>query len=414
MSKNWQRGFPWRDGAWTWHQDPRAIHHDGVTYLGYNSSEGYIHVLSYDHGDGAIEETFIKDYYATTHAGPSLLVRDDGHIMVFYARVDDNIRCKVSEDPNDISSFGSEQTFSATSNASFPNPVEVDGEIYVMYRGSSGEDYNQFFHRSTDGGDSWSDSIQLTDTNENRSYSKKRAHNGEIYITIHSANLDDTGLSDWLAVVKYDPDDRAVYDLDGSHIADEDDLPVSKSDVTVFEESSSTDEQQRRIWDLYVEDSDDVRVLYSDIENVESHTYHHARWDGTDWSKNEITTGGYGISPHREYYSGGMCFDGRDPNNLYLSRTETGQHEIWTADTTDDGDSWSVDQLTEDSANSNIRPCQIHYAHDDVGVVWLHGTFDDLSTYNLRVTSEMDTQYSRRIPGYVGGPGASIAADTDP
>ena len=81
---------PIGDGAWSWFGDPRAVTYTGAhtrTYVGWVDLEGDIKVSSYDHATGerttaVLQARLNKD----DHANPSIQVRPDGRLVVYYSR----------------------------------------------------------------------------------------------------------------------------------------------------------------------------------------------------------------------------------------------------------------------------------------------------------------------------------------
>ena len=76
------------DGAWCWFGDPRAVtteREHSRTFVGYITSAGDAVVTQYDHDTGELAHALVKrELQRDDHANPSLLVRSDGRLMVFY------------------------------------------------------------------------------------------------------------------------------------------------------------------------------------------------------------------------------------------------------------------------------------------------------------------------------------------
>src|ERR687895_830621 len=103
---------PLGGGAWSWFGDPRAVHHDGKTFVGWVDLEGDIKVMSYDQ---ATEERVTAVLQARLnqddHANPSIHVRPDGHLVVFYsAHVGPAMHYRVSSQPESVRSWEAPQT----------------------------------------------------------------------------------------------------------------------------------------------------------------------------------------------------------------------------------------------------------------------------------------------------------------
>src|ERR671917_576269 len=119
------------DGAWSWFGDPRAVTHDGSTYVGWVDREGDVKVASYEHATGrrttAVLQARLNE---DDHANPSIFVRPDGRLMVFYSRhVGPAMHYRTSTAPGDITSWGPAQTMPSNVTGGFglpyPNPIPL-------------------------------------------------------------------------------------------------------------------------------------------------------------------------------------------------------------------------------------------------------------------------------------------------
>jgi Tol biopolymer transport system component len=95
------------DGAWTWHADPRAIYYEGEhrrTYAAWVNSIGDIRIASYDHDtDERTTVTLREEFQVNDHANPTILVRPDGRLMVFYSQHRGRwLITQTSTDPEDV------------------------------------------------------------------------------------------------------------------------------------------------------------------------------------------------------------------------------------------------------------------------------------------------------------------------
>ena len=94
------------------------------------------------------------------HSHPSILVRDDGHIIPFWsAHNGDTVYYRISLNLEDISSFGSERTLTQD-NATYPSPIQLTGEtdnpIYLFVNDRGAPTPGVQWRKSTDGGRTFS------------------------------------------------------------------------------------------------------------------------------------------------------------------------------------------------------------------------------------------------------------------
>ena len=95
------------DGAWTYFTEPRAVNYDGKhrrTYVGWIDSRGQIIVSSYDHRTGVRTRAVLRTgERVDDHNNPSVTVRRDGRLMVFYSTERRrNLVYRLSRRPEDV------------------------------------------------------------------------------------------------------------------------------------------------------------------------------------------------------------------------------------------------------------------------------------------------------------------------
>ena len=180
---------PVGDGAWSWFGDPRAVTHDGRTFVGWFDREGDIKVSSYDHATGErVTAVLQARLNQDDHANPSLQVRPDGRLVVYYsAHVGPAMHYRVSSAPGDVTAWEPAQTVDVNTPGGFgytyPNPIRLEDEdrTYLFWRGGN---YNPTFSLQDDGGTSWSPARTLITNPGSRPYVKYDASGGD---TIHVA-----------------------------------------------------------------------------------------------------------------------------------------------------------------------------------------------------------------------------------
>ena len=183
---------PIGDGGWSWFGDPRAVTYTGAhtrTYVGWVDLEGDIKVSSYDHATGdRVTATLQARLNRDDHANPSIQVRPDGRLVVYYSRhVGPAMHYRVSSNPEDITSWGAPQTVPTNTPGirgyTYPNPIRlaVEGATYLFWRGGN---YNPTFSIQQDGQTTWSPARTLITMPGERPYVKYDSSGGD---TIHVA-----------------------------------------------------------------------------------------------------------------------------------------------------------------------------------------------------------------------------------
>jgi len=373
--------IPDRNAAWTWHQDPRAVHIDGVTYIGYVDGRGNVKAYSYDHATSEVGESILNgNLIRDDHVSPILFERDDGRFLCMYARQRTGLRQRISVNPHDITAWQPE-TIIYADESNYPNPLYNDGNIHLYTRRSLTEQYRR---TSVDGGESWSTGDRVTNFDERAYLKTARLDGSRYYLALTSAT---PNIPNRIFCIYYE--DGAYYETDGTQVTTESELPVTETDLNTLYEVTSDDFGALRVWDVLALAPDDVRILLADVDDPANHDYRELRWDGGSWSDTRITQAGGGAAPNSGYYSGGLCYSPVDPNTVYLSQDDGGSHEIYEA-TTADGSNWSPSAVTSGSGNTQWRPMRIHNGDSTLPVVWLdQRLYADFTNYQQSVTSDL-------------------------
>ena len=382
------------DGAWCWFADPRAVYHADKrkrTYVGWVNRAGDIMIAAYDHDTGAIERATIHTALnKDDHANPSIVIRPDGRLMVFYSghsRPTMPMRVVVSKRPEDISQWNAplEITTNTPGRSSFcyPNPVQLSAEddrLYLFWRGGN---WKPNFSTSDDGVN-WTSARTFvegrTGDRNNRTYTKY-ATNGRdridvAFTTGHPRNEPHNSI--YYASYK----NGAFHRADGSKIRDFDDSGLTYAEAELIYDAK-TNGVRAWIWDIAIDPDDRPVIVYAACPSESDHRYRYARWDGSAWVDNEICeAGGWfpqtpeGKREREPHYSGGVVLDHGDPSIVYLSRQRDGVFEIERWTTSDNGRSWFSVPITRDSPVNNVRPFVArNHPADHSGLFWMRGEY---------------------------------------
>jgi hypothetical protein len=384
-----------QNGAWCWFSDPRGVRHEDKTFIGWINTDGDVVVSSYNHKTSALDTTVIHEKLEVDdHDNPSILVRNDGRIMVFYSKHGTKkfpMILRVSENPGDISSFGPPQRLALNDTLTFPanfrnsytytNPYQLAGEdnkIYLFWRGM-GHKPNVSY--SDDGGQVWSPGkimIKPEDVYPNRRPYLKVSSKGKD--KIHFAFTDghpnrEPQNSIYYACYK----SGSFYKANGEKITDFESLPFTPRQASVVYDATKTN-HRAWIWDVAEDKNGHPVIVYTRLFEMRDHRYYYARWDGQQWFNVELCRAGKWFpqtQPESEetekQYSGGIILDHSNPSTVYLSREINDVFEIekWTSK--DMGKTWETIAITEDSALDNVRPFVVRNSKEGQGphVVWM-------------------------------------------
>jgi PKD repeat protein len=385
---------PLGEGAWSWFGDPRAVHHAGHTYVGWVDQEGDIKVTSFDHATGErVTAVLAARLNKDDHANPSIHVRPDGHLVVFYSRhVGPAMHYRVSSAPGDVTSWEPPQTVPTNRPGGFgytyPNPLRLEAEdqTYLFWRGGN---YNPTFSTQSDGLTTWSPARNLMVMPGERPYTKYAASGGDTihvaYTNAHPNEYPDVNV--YYARVRGGNVERAAGQQIGTLAA-----PIEPDDGDLILDPP----YPTWVHDVAADSAGRPVILLASFPAVGDHRYHYARWTGTSWVVHQITPAGGsfredGGSP---YYSGGLTLDHEDPSRVYLSRQVPAggwQVETWT--TANGGASWTFQPVSEPATGRNVRPVSPRGwtpFSGDLSIVWMRGPYPDYRNYQTSIMALAD------------------------
>lgn len=389
------------DGAWCWFADPRSLYYKGAkeqTYFSWVTSTGDIVLSAYNHATGEYDKnTLSHRLQVDDHANPSLFIRKDGRIILFYSKHFDSVmRYRISTHPEDISSFGPEKTFGY--NVTYPYPFQVGNDIVIFYRGDS--DWHPTMAVSNDNGETFNTPTKFIVGGGQRPYTRfSQDPTGAIHIaftTGHPRNEPNNKI--YYACFK----NGSFYRADGSFIKNYNNgsnpLNIDLNEAeTVYNASNG----KGWIWDITSDSENKPVMVFASFPLDTDHRYHYARWTGTNWHRKELTNGGKwfpqtpaGRTEPEPNYSGGIALDYNDPSQVYLSKEVKGVFEILKFTTPDNGVTWDSIAVTWNTPPHlvNVRPIvPRNHVPGFFDVVWMRGTYRFYTDYQTSLVFQMDS-----------------------
>jgi hypothetical protein len=371
------------NGAWTWYGNPDAVYYEGKykkTYVGWISNGATISVGTYDHETGTIATKVIRTGYQNDdHCHPSLSMRPDGRLMVFFSGHDGaTMSLYISTNSEDISAFDAEIKVAPGVTYCYPNPMWLSdegdsGRVYLFYRSMG---LKPCFSYSDDWGKTWAPTKNYYNNPDStpKSYANYCCNGkDEIHIVIEKGHR--AGYFP-LYYLKYKG--GAFYKVDGTLLATMDQLPIpnTKLDTVMNPQASGC---HGSAWDIALDNTGKPVIVYDQFKDGSNHVYYYVRWTGTSWFKRQLVNSGATMGGE-DGFAGGITLDHENTNNIYMSRQVNGVHELdrWT--TSDGGTTWDSTAITRGSAKKNTRPCvpRNHKPYGKIDVVWMYG---DYSSY---------------------------------
>jgi len=378
---------PIGEGAWSWFGDPRAVTSDGVTYVGWVDHEGDIKVSSYDHASGErVTALLAARLNRDDHANPSIQVRPDGRLVVYYSRhVGPAMHYRVSSEPGSVRSWEAPQTLPVNvpgnRGYTYPNPIRLaaEAQTYLFWRGGN---YNPTFSTQADGSGTWSPARNLIVEPGERPYTKYAQSGGDtIHVAYTNAHPNEApSVNLYYARVRGGRIERANGQQVGTLAA-----PIAPADGDLIFDRTEP------VWvhDVAAEPgTGNPVIVFASFANPDDHRYHYARWTGAAWVVHDITAAGdsfRGEQRPQDYYSGGLTLDHEDPSRVYLSRQvgpAAWQVEVWT--TTTGGASWTSQPVSAPSTERNVRPVSprgMDPFGGELSAIWMRGDYPNYEEY---------------------------------
>jgi hypothetical protein len=358
------------------------------------------------------------------HNAPAYLTLPDGNILAVYTghSEDGFIRSRKTLNPGDTSAWTAESSFirtdagiSGENDVTYSNLHYVanegtgQGRVYNFFRNELANSWDNHFVYSDDRGDSWQYGGQLTGQNTTgvRPYTKFVDNGaGRIFFT---TTEDNGGSNIWAGYIE----GGKTYKLDGTvvdaDLYDTNAQPVNQLSLVMAEDTVLQGVSMERLWTRDIAlDGDGNPVItfrgYADGDSSDSrHIY--ARWNGTGWTTSQIAVGGGKFNSLDTAEQGGAgqgsptgtTIDSKlavlDPNNpdiVYfssqfdpvsdqqlVSNADGRPHfEMFKAVTSDGGQTWTYEQLTENSSVDNVRPTAAKTDDGSTVLVWMRGGHD--------------------------------------
>ncbi len=411
------------DAAWCWFGDPRAVRHRGAqdrTFLGWLTRTGEVQVGQYDHRTGQFTTaTLMSGFPVDDHENPSLVVRPDGRLMVFWSgHVGPVMHYRVSSAPESIDAWDPVEDLPVQLPGmvgyTYPNPVFAPGEgdrLYLFWRAGS----QPAVSWSDDLGGTWSPARQLVARAGGRPYVKVAlAPNGTIGLAFTDAHPRETAVNDvHYAALR----GGALHRSDGTLVARLADGPRPPDAFETVHAQSAWAGQRAWVHDLAFDSRSSPVVVLAAFPSASDHRYRYARRTASGWQVTEMVAAGpaFETSGLEVHYSGGITLDHEDPSVAYLSRRVGATWEVERWRTADGGTSWTVTPLTSGSTEPNVRPVSPRgSAGGALDVVWMAGGYAHYTSFSTGIDGAATTADRRPAPRLTGAAASARVAHGAP
>lgn len=380
------------NGAYTWWTNMQAFRFVGEkdqTYLSYVDEEGNRCLASYNHETKEYNYGVLAQYEKDDHDSAGVQVLPDGRLLCVYVRhnKDKVIRWRITKNPEDITSFGEEYSISCKNFITYAQLHRIsDTEYRIVYRYAMRRWSTRIYNCETN---EWSKEHTWLTEKEKQYYlwTQEDRQEGKfnIFMTGHPKNGPDQNIR-----YGYFDAEGNIYTTGDKYVGDMDEeLSITIVNPRHFDIVYEAQEgEHTRLYDVsYM--GEKVGVLYGvtkDGEMDSSYYYAYYDEDAKKWVNNFICNSGDFLVEGNMYY-GGMSFDKKNMQTVYVTRMvdNISRLEKWT--TTDYGATWNtiiIDQA-ESEAVDILRPLIPYNAHDDIDVIYMKGNYPSYTGYDTDI-----------------------------
>ncbi len=397
------------NGSWCWFQDERAIIHNNQLIIGsvadrYGKNgeavDGNIDVTTYDLETNTNLGTFVlfEKSDADDHNAPAFLTLPNGRFLSVYAQHNDDslIRCRVSKENSSLE-WEAEQTIIGTDKVTYSNAYFLQsenngkGRIYDFYRG---KDRSPHYIYSDDLGKSWQTGYKMLWFEENWPYVR---YNSDGKTKIHFISSESHPRFWDNSIYHGYFENGKVCNSAGNLIGDLKDGPVHPTKLTKIFQGNSVN----NAWtvDIQLDENEMPYIAYSVRKNIDHFSYRYARWDGNLWNDYFLAYAGRALYEKEFHYTGLLALDPDNTDIVYISTdahpvTEAPlissvdnerHYEIFRGTTTNSGQTWSWEAITQNSIHDNLRPIMPKGNEKFKVLLWLKGSIKSYMDYNFDV-----------------------------
>jgi hypothetical protein len=398
-------------GAWSWFGDPRAVTSGGRTYVGWVDRHGDVRIAAWMARTGrVVHGPVLKRLGRDDHDNPSILIRRDGRLMVFFSPhsghhlpppgVPRRMYYRVSRRPGDVRRFGPLRHVSTNTPGglgyTYPNPVRVGRAVRLFWRGGNWQPSTSTWRPRR----GWTRARTLIRVGGgNRPYVKYAPvprRRGVIDVAFTEANPGNLATSIYYARLRGDRFRRA-----GGRSAGRFPLTVARAD-RVYDGRGP----RGRAWMMDTASTARGRpvILFATYHPGGRHVvYRYATFSGGRWSVRRLVDSGPPIAGN---YPAGASLDHSAPGTVLLSRRVGSVYEIERWRTRDRGATWAHRAVTSGSRKWNIRPVVPRGGSGTV--VWMRGGYRGWRAYMTSIRLRAAGGEAGR--GDAGGAGGSAGA----
>lgn len=392
------------NGIWTWFNDPRSVYDSsrGLLYVGALQANGVVRVHCFDVTNGVLRATGYPRGQTVLevddHNNPALCLLTDGKLLVAFSQHNGDSFSVRTTNAGDISTWDSPVAVASGANddsyAHLMQMGDTANTVVWFYRRGTTEPKPVRYRTSTDGGATWGGDTDLLQaaTSTHCYFKCARTSGSRIDFVVASGHPDETGAGSlyhgYVSVASNGA--FTFFQSDATQVTSP---PYTPDEFSLIYDGSSTNADG---WQWDIENISGTPVItYVVLESTNTvHRYYQARWSGSAWQSDEVTTGGTtgttdSLDPSSSVqYSGGIAIDPNDINTVYVSR-EYGSGDFrlekWTHTGTFPSGTWAKDSdVSGNTGTKNARP-YCPRGLSPTRVIWWEGTYTSYVSYSTRL-----------------------------
>lgn len=357
------------NGNWTQQSKPQAVRRGDYVYLGWIANNGDVGVTKHSLLTGlSTHFVLVPGFQYNGHANSTVTFLQDGRVVCVYSKHNDSVgvRYKISTNPEDISSFGTEQVLTVTTSGYGTSYnvlfyLSATNRYYVVYRAG---DWTQKM-RSTADFVSWDSERTIISSYSERPYIALMSNGIDLVDFLYTTgHPDECNNSIYHATMQIEGGVEVWRNTSGTQFS----APATPSNGTVVYAFDGADGW---CWDV-VRNGESIYGLWSKfITTGTDHRMMLARWDGSAWSNEQVAALGGDIDS-QGWSDGQGAFDPLDRNVIYLCGAIHGVHELQAFKINPSGTS-KLGDITFGSTHNNFSPVPVTGADTRALVAWLSG-----------------------------------------
>lgn len=383
VTKSLNYSRPVDDAAYNWWINPLAITKDSKTFISSVGSTGKMTITCFDHDTKTMERTEIADYEGDDHNAMSVNFMRDGRVIVMYARhnADSVVRARVSTRPYDITEFGAEVILQSSG-----------GVTYVQSFDSGFDQYLRIIYRT--GVYKWGTALFNRDTGKFDTSEKIWLDSGSGQYYVLAMPYADGSRRTRLFMYGHPIIDPLKNHVRYGYIGANSELitvgGVILASLNMEGNLPTTPDQyhlaytpptgkKMRLLDVAI--STTPKFVFSEFDNGNNSQYKEAVWNGTSFDTSDITESGKAVEVPvgGNFYFGGVSYEKRDDNTIYLAREVNGLWKVEKWVKTDN--TWLFNELLDENDDKIFRPYSIFDNTNSMRVSYLKGTYQSYTNY---------------------------------